>query len=95
MNTEPIVRITETGIETTEGEQEFDIIIWATGFDAVTGALTRMGVVGLDGQSLNEFWADGPRTYLGIQCPQFPNLLFLGGPHAPFANVPRGHRGPS
>jgi len=86
----PITRVTETGIETSEGHEEFDVIIWATGFDAVTGALTRMGIVGVDGQSLTEFWSDGPRTYLGIQSPQFPNLFFVGGPHFPFANVPRG-----
>ena len=90
LKAEPILRITETGIETSAGEQEFDIIIWATGFDAVTGALTRMGIVGVDGEKLTEFWADGPRTYLGVTCPRFPNLLFLGGPHTPFANIPRG-----
>ncbi len=90
LKAEPILRITETGIETPVGEQEFDIIIWATGFDAVTGALTRMGIVGVDGEKLTEFWADGPRTYLGVTCPRFPNLLFLGGPHTPFANIPRG-----
>ena len=61
------MRITETGIVTTAGEQAFDVIIWATGFDAVTGALTRMGVVGVDGVRLAEFWSDGPRTYLGVQ----------------------------
>jgi cation diffusion facilitator CzcD-associated flavoprotein CzcO len=86
----PILRITETGIVTAEGEQPFDIIIWATGFDAVTGALTRMGVVGTDGERLGEFWADGPRTYLGVSTPRFPNFFFVGGPHFPFANVPRG-----
>ncbi len=90
LKAEPILRITETGVETPAGEQEFDIIIWATGFDAVTGALTRMGIVGVDGEKLTEFWADGPRTYLGVTCPRFPNLLFLGGPHTPFANIPRG-----
>jgi len=86
----PIERITETGIVTSEGEQTFDVIIWATGFDAVTGALTRMGVVGTDGVHLADLWADGPRTYLGVTIPHFPNLFFVGGPHFPFANVPRG-----
>jgi cation diffusion facilitator CzcD-associated flavoprotein CzcO len=86
----PIERITETGIVTSEGEQTFDVIIWATGFDAVTGALTRMGVVGADGVHLADFWADGPRTYLGVTIPHFPNFFFVGGPHFPFANVPRG-----
>lgn len=86
----PIVRITETGIVTSEGEQHFDLIIWATGFDAVTGALTRMGVAGPNGDRLEEFWADGPRTYLGVAVPRFPNFFIVGGPHFPFANVPRG-----
>ena len=86
----PIERITETGIVTSEGEEPFDMIIWATGFDAVTGALTRMGLVGTGGQRLEELWADGPHTYLGVSIPRFPNVLFVGGPHFPFANVPRG-----
>jgi cation diffusion facilitator CzcD-associated flavoprotein CzcO len=90
----PIERITETGIVTSEGpevvEESFDMIIWATGFDAVTGALTRMGLVDTGGQRLDEVWADGPHTYLGVSIPRFPNLLFVGGPHFPFANVPRG-----
>ncbi|MEZ5409879.1 MAG: NAD(P)/FAD-dependent oxidoreductase [Acidimicrobiales bacterium] len=86
----PIERITETGIVTSAGEERFDMIIWATGFDAVTGALTRMGVVGRGGEQLADFWADGPRTYLGVSIPRFPNFAFVGGPHFPFANVPRG-----
>ncbi|MFN0089881.1 MAG: flavin-containing monooxygenase [Acidimicrobiales bacterium] len=86
----PIERITETGVVTSAGEEAFDLIIWATGFDAVTGAMTRMGVVGSGGERLEEYWADGPRTYLGVSLPRFPNLLFVGGPHFPFANVPRG-----
>jgi cation diffusion facilitator CzcD-associated flavoprotein CzcO len=86
----PIERITETGIVTSAGEQPFDVIIWATGFDAVTGALTRMGVVGEDGVALADFWADGPRTYVGVSIPHFPNFFFVGGPHFPFSNVPRG-----
>jgi cation diffusion facilitator CzcD-associated flavoprotein CzcO len=90
LNVNPIVRVTQTGIETSEGSEDFDMIIWATGFDAVTGALTRMGVVGTNGQTLKEFWADGPRTYLGVMSPQYPNFFFVGGPHFPFANVPRG-----
>ena len=66
------------------------MIVWATGFDAVTGALTRMGLTGTGGEPLADFWAAGPRTYLGVSIPRFPNLLFVGGPHFPFANVPRG-----
>lgn len=90
LNETPIERITENGIVTSAGEQHFDVIIWATGFDAVTGAMTRMGVVGTDGVRLADFWADGPRTYLGVAIPHFPNFFFVGGPHFPFSNVPRG-----
>jgi cation diffusion facilitator CzcD-associated flavoprotein CzcO len=90
LNETPILRITETGIVTAAGEQPFDVVIWATGFDAVTGALTRMGLVGSSGERLAELWADGPRTYLGVATPRFPNFFFVGGPHFPFANVPRG-----
>jgi cation diffusion facilitator CzcD-associated flavoprotein CzcO len=85
----PIVRITETGIETEDGEQPFDVIIWATGFDFGTGALSRMGIVGQDGLALTEHWEDGPVTFLGIQTAGFPNFFFPGGPHAAAGNNPR------
>ena len=85
----PIVRITESGIETTEGVREFDIIVWATGFDFGTGALTRMGIRGRDGLALEDYWADGPKTFLGIQTTGFPNFFFPGGPHAAAGNNPR------
>ncbi|MFF0815048.1 flavin-containing monooxygenase [Rhodococcus sp. NPDC003318] len=86
----PIVRLTETGIETSEGFQEFDVIVWATGFDFGTGALSRMGVVGRDGVRLEEHWDAGPTTYLGFTAHGFPNLFFPGGPHgAGGGNYPR------
>jgi len=87
----PIERITPKGIETTDSEDEFDMIIYATGFDAVTGAFDRIDIRGENGQKLKEHWADGPRTYLGIQVVGFPNLLTLVGPHnaATFCNIPR------
>jgi cation diffusion facilitator CzcD-associated flavoprotein CzcO len=85
----PIVRITERGIETTEGEREFDIIVWGTGFDFGTGALRRMGIRGRDGRALEDEWADGPKTFLGLQSTGFPNLFFPGGPHAAAGNNPR------
>jgi cation diffusion facilitator CzcD-associated flavoprotein CzcO len=85
----PIVRVTETGIETTDGLREFDIIVWATGFDFGTGALLRMGIRGRDGLALEDHWADGPTTFLGIQTTGFPNLFFPGGPHAAAGNNPR------
>jgi cation diffusion facilitator CzcD-associated flavoprotein CzcO len=85
----PIVRITEGGIETTDGEREFDLIVWATGFDFGTGALARMGIRGRDGLSLADHWAEGPKTFLGLQTTGFPNLFFPGGPHAAAGNNPR------
>ncbi len=85
----PIVRLTECGIETTEEMEEFDVIVWATGFDFGTGALARMGITGRDGLSLEKYWADGPRTYLGLMCHGFPNFFFPGGPHGSAGNNPR------
>jgi cation diffusion facilitator CzcD-associated flavoprotein CzcO len=85
----PMVRITEHGIETTEGEREFDVIVWATGFDFGTGALLRMGIRGREGQALEDHWADGPKTFLGVQTTGFPNFFFPGGPHAAAGNNPR------
>jgi cation diffusion facilitator CzcD-associated flavoprotein CzcO len=85
----PMVRVTEEGIETTEGLREFDIVVWGTGFDFGTGALLRMGVRGRGGRSLEEHWADGPKTFLGIQTAGFPNFFFPGGPHAAAGNNPR------
>jgi cation diffusion facilitator CzcD-associated flavoprotein CzcO len=85
----PMVRVTPTGIETTDGIQEFDIIVWATGFDFGTGALSRMGIRGRDDLALVDYWADGPLTFLGVQTHGFPNLFFPGGPHAAAGNNPR------
>jgi cation diffusion facilitator CzcD-associated flavoprotein CzcO len=85
----PFVRVTPTGIETTDAEREFDIIVWATGFDFGTGALARMGIKGRAGLPLNDYWEDGPRTFLGVQTHRFPNLFFPGGPHAAAGNNPR------
>jgi cation diffusion facilitator CzcD-associated flavoprotein CzcO len=85
----PIVRVTPTGIETAEGVRDFDIIVWATGFDFGTGALSRMGIRGRDGLALIDHWADGPLTFLGVGTHGFPNLFFPGGPHAAAGNNPR------
>jgi cation diffusion facilitator CzcD-associated flavoprotein CzcO len=87
----PIEAITPTGIKTSAGEHAFDMIIYATGFDAVTGGFDRVDIRGEGGQRLKDKWADGPRTYLGIQVAGFPNMLTLVGPHnaATFCNIPR------
>ncbi|MFF2852847.1 flavin-containing monooxygenase [Streptomyces sp. NPDC058001] len=89
LNETPITRITETGIETADGVEEFDVIIWATGYDFGTGALNRLGVRGRDGLPLEEYWAQGPRTYLGVVTAGFPNFFFPGGPHGALGNNPR------
>jgi cation diffusion facilitator CzcD-associated flavoprotein CzcO len=85
----PMVRMTERGIETTDGVRELDIVVWATGFDFGTGALRRMGVRGRRGLALEDSWADGPSTFLGVQTTGFPNFFFPGGPHAAAGNNPR------
>ena len=71
----PIERITPKGIKTRDREYEFDVIIYATGFDAITGAMTRIDIRGEGGQGLKEKWAGGPRTLMGIQSAGFPNLF--------------------
>ncbi|HYZ41651.1 MAG TPA: NAD(P)/FAD-dependent oxidoreductase [Stellaceae bacterium] len=85
----PIECITPTGVKTSDTEYEFDIIIYATGFDAITGAFDRIGIRGVDGVSLKEKWQDGPQTFLGILVDGFPNLLMVMGPHAGLGNFPR------
>lgn len=85
----PITAITPTGITTDLGTEVFDVIVYATGFDAMTGALTSIDLVGRDGVLLREAWAGGHLTLLGVGIPGFPNLLALNGPGSPsvFANM--------
>ena len=89
INETPIERITPTGITTSDAEYAFDIIIYATGFDAITGAFDRIDFRGVDGVSLKEMWKDGPQTFLGILVDGFPNMLMVMGPHAGLGNFPR------
>ncbi len=80
----PIRSVTPTGIDTEQGSYELDVIIYATGFDAMTGALSRIDVRGRDGVSLKDFWADeGPLSYLGLAVAGFPNLFIVQGPGSP------------
>jgi len=79
----PITSITERGVCTAEGEYTFDVIVLAIGFDAMTGPLLQMGIVGRDGLTLKAKWADGPHTYLGIASHGFPNLFMITGPQSP------------
>ena len=71
----PIQRITPKGLETADASYEFDVLIFATGYDAVTGSLNRMNIQGLGGETLKDKFADGPRTYMGISSSGFPNLF--------------------
>lgn len=86
----PIEEFTATGIRTMEGTREFDLIVFATGFDASTGAFTRTDIRGRDGRELTEHWAAGPSTYLGIGVHGFPNFFMVAGPQSPFSNLPPG-----
>ena len=86
----PIVRITPTGLETTDRTFDFDVIVYSTGFDAFTGAMDRIDIRGPGGRRLRDKWADGPVTYLGLMVAGFPNLVMLGGPQGAATNFPRG-----
>jgi cation diffusion facilitator CzcD-associated flavoprotein CzcO len=85
----PIERITPKGIKTSNADYEFDIIIYATGFDAITGSFDRIDIRGLGGLKLKEKWAKGPQTFLGVQVEAFPNMFMLVGPHTALGNIPR------
>jgi len=89
INETPIGRIIPTGIRTSDTEYEFDMIIYATGFDAITGTFDRIDIRGIDGVSLKDRWKDGPQTYLGVLIEDFPNMLMVMGPHAALGNFPR------
>lgn len=91
VNATPIERFTEGGIKLAGEELPFDVVIFATGFDAVRGAFDHIDFRGVGGQRLRDKWADGPHTYMGLQVHGFPNLFTLVGPHngATFCNVPR------
>ena len=80
---DPIRRVIAEGLLTASALHELDVLIFATGFDAVTGPLFGMGIVGRDGLSLRESWAEGPRAYLGVATAGCPNLFMLTGPGSP------------
>jgi cation diffusion facilitator CzcD-associated flavoprotein CzcO len=85
----PIECITPRGIKTSDREYEFDIIIYATGFDAITGSFDKIDFRGAGGARLKDKWKRGPETYLGIMVHEFPNMLMLMGPHTALGNIPR------
>jgi cation diffusion facilitator CzcD-associated flavoprotein CzcO len=80
---EPLERLDATGLRTTRAHYDLDVLVYATGFDAMTGSLLRPVIVGRRGRTLAEHWADGPRTYLGPFVSGFPNLFIVAGPGSP------------
>ena len=88
----PIERVTETGIRTSDRDFDFDIIVYATGFDAITGAFDRIDIRGVNGEKLRDRWKDSPSTFLGMTVRGFPNMVMLAGPQSGSAstNYPRG-----
>ena len=85
----PIERITPAGLKTSAREYEFDLIIYATGFDAITGSFDRIDIRGAGGQPLKDKWQHGPLTYLGVLIDGFPNMMMLMGSHTALGNIPR------
>ena len=90
VKTAPIEAITAGGVRTAEAEYPLDIIVFATGFDAMTGPMLRMDIRGRDGLALKGVWESGPRNYLGLQIAGFPNLFTITGPGSPsvLCNMP-------
>ena len=85
----PITHLTEEGIVTADGTlHELDVLIFATGFDAVDGNYVRVDIRGRDGESLRDHWSDGPTSYLGVATSGFPNMFMILGPNGPFTNLP-------
>ncbi|WP_280436362.1 flavin-containing monooxygenase [Nocardia carnea] len=79
----PITEITESGVRTADASYDLDILIFATGFDAMTGSLSRIDIRGRDGRELTAEWSAGPRTYLGLAVDGFPNMFIISGPGSP------------
>ena len=85
----PITSIVPEGIQTSDGTvHKLDMIIFATGFDAVEGNYLRMRIRGRNGKTLKDHWENGPTSYLGVFVPDFPNLFMITGPQGPFTNLP-------
>ncbi|MEC9338746.1 MAG: NAD(P)/FAD-dependent oxidoreductase [Actinomycetota bacterium] len=92
INETPLERVTDKGIRTTAQDYEFDVIVYATGFDAITGSFDHIDIRGRNGLTLREKWFDNPSTFLGMLVSGFPNLLMPSGPQSGSAstNYPRG-----
>ena len=85
----PIEEITETGLRTADRAFEFDMIVYATGFDAITGSFDRIDIRGEGGRTLRDKWKGGPKTFVGVMVNGFPNMFMLVGPHTALGNIPR------
>lgn len=83
LKTEPIIAFTADGVTTAAGPVPLDVMIFATGYDAITGTLRAIDIVGREGQRLRDHWADRPSAYLGLCTSGFPNLFLLTGPGSP------------
>ena len=83
VNSDPIEGLVKEGIQTKEKIYEFDIVVFAIGFDAMTGALLSMNITGKDGRNLKEIWSEGPKSYLGLSMSGFPNMFTITGPGSP------------
>lgn len=89
INENPLREIIESGVRTDSSDIPFDVLIYATGFDAITGAFERIDIEGLGAKKLREFWQDGPVTYLGVLVADFPNMFICMGPHSGLGNYTR------
>ncbi|MDC0985794.1 NAD(P)/FAD-dependent oxidoreductase [Alphaproteobacteria bacterium] len=89
INQEPIEEVYENGVRTNFSEISLDVLIYATGFDAITGAFERIDIEGLGGNKLRDIWKDGPLTYLGVLVANFPNMFICMGPHSGLGNYTR------
>jgi cyclohexanone monooxygenase len=83
LNAEPIERITAPGLTTAKRAFDFDALVLATGFDAITGTLAKIAIAGRGGRTLAQKWANGPEAYLGLMPEGFPNLFLITGPGSP------------
>ncbi|WP_439544666.1 flavin-containing monooxygenase [Sandarakinorhabdus sp.] len=83
LRADPLVRFTATGIQTQNAAHDFDAVVLATGFDAMTGAIERIDIRGVGGETIQDHWAAGPETYLGLMVAGFPNMFLITGPGSP------------
>ena len=81
-----VEEVTATGLKTQNGEYEFDVLVYATGFDAMTGTIKRLNIRGRDNVLLSDTWKDGPRMYMGLQSVGFPQLLYRYRPWQPLGS---------